>query len=123
MSVAAVNACAPNPSAASAAGEAARATRAAQEFEALLIGNMLRSLQKSFSSLPGEEQKPAGFDDYHYMATQAIASALSAAGGLGLSRVILKQLVHPPATPPQPEHSDGKSYSPSMPAAECRRQP
>ncbi len=74
------------------AGKRGRATRAAQEFEALLIGNLLRSMQKSFSTLLVQEEKPAGSDDYHYMATQAIASALAAGGGLGISRLILKDL-------------------------------
>lgn len=75
-------------------GESARAIRAAKDFETLLIGNLLRSMQQSFSRLGGEQEKPAGFDDYDYMATQAIASALESGGGLGLSKLILKQLGH-----------------------------
>ena len=69
-----------------------RVRQAAQNFEALLIGNLFRSMQHSFSSLPGGEEKPVGFDDYDYMATQAIASAMSEGGGLGLSKLILRQL-------------------------------
>jgi len=68
-----------------------RIVKAAREFEALLVGSLLRSLEATFSASPGQPVE-AGGDDYQYMATQALASALSERGGLGLARLVIHQM-------------------------------
>jgi len=66
--------------------------RAAQDFESVLLGEMLRSLEKSLSAVPGEATD-AGADNYQYLGTEALASALAARGGLGIARLITRSLL------------------------------
>jgi Rod binding domain-containing protein len=65
--------------------------KAAREFEAQLIGTVLQSLEKTFADLPGEDAM-AGSDDYNYLGTQALASALAAGGGFGIAHLISRHL-------------------------------
>lgn len=65
--------------------------KAAREFEAQLIGTVLESLEKSFATLPGQDSV-AGSDDYNYLGTKALASALAAGGGFGIARLISEHL-------------------------------
>lgn len=66
--------------------EAVRA--AAQQFEALLVGQMLRSMREAGGGgwLGGDEQDAAF--SLMEMAEQALATALAAQGGLGLARLV-----------------------------------
>ena len=66
-----------------------KAEKAAQDFEAVLLGSVLESLQKSFAG-PSEDA-PVGSDNYALMGTQALAAAMSAHGGIGIARMILHQ--------------------------------
>ena len=63
-------------------------TKAAQEFEAILLSNWLEKLQESFA---GQDD---GSDPAHStlasMGTQAIASALAARGGIGIAKLLLQ---------------------------------
>lgn len=68
-----------------------KGAKAAREFEAQLIGTVLESLEKSFADLPGQDSV-AGSDDYNYLGTQALASALAAGGGFGIARLISQHL-------------------------------
>jgi hypothetical protein len=61
--------------------------KAAREFEAQLIGTVLESLEKTFATLPGQDTM-AGEDDYNYLGTKALASAIAARGGFGIARLI-----------------------------------
>jgi Rod binding domain-containing protein len=65
--------------------------KAAREFEAQLIGTVLESLEKTFADLPGQGPM-AGQDDYNYMGTQALASALAAGGGFGIAKMITQHM-------------------------------
>jgi Rod binding domain-containing protein len=65
--------------------------KAAREFEAQLIGTVLESLEKTFAALPGQDAI-AGEDDYNYLGTQALATALAAGGGFGIARMISSHL-------------------------------
>ena len=65
--------------------------KAAREFEAQLIGTVLESLEKTFADLPGQDAM-AGSDDYNYLGTQALASALAAGGGFGIAHLITEHL-------------------------------
>jgi Rod binding domain-containing protein len=76
--------------------------KAAREFEAQLIGTVLESLEKTFATVPG--QNPiAGEDNYNYLGTQALASALAAGGGFGIARMISPYLTSPQSIPPEPD--------------------
>jgi Rod binding domain-containing protein len=61
--------------------------KAAQDFEALLLANLLRGMQQAFSAVPGESSD-AGSDNLRDIATQSLASALAASGGMGIARLI-----------------------------------
>lgn len=65
--------------------------KAAREFEAQLIGTVLESFEKTFATLPGQDEL-AGEDNYNYMGTQAIASALAEGGGFGIAQMISAHL-------------------------------
>jgi len=66
--------------------------KAAREFEAQLIGTVLQSLEKTFAAIPGQDAM-AGEDDYNYLGTQALASAVAAGGGFGIARLITEHLM------------------------------
>ncbi|SRR5229473_1958546 len=78
--------------------------KAARDFESVLLNSLLRSMQETFSGVPGEN-KEVGADDYSDIGTQALASALAASGGLGIARMIMKNLArtegsgNPPTSP------------------------
>ena len=88
-----------------------RGPKAAREFEAQLIGSVLQSLEKTFASVPGEDAM-AGEDDYNYLGTQALASAVAAGGGFGIARLIAQHLggakpAHEGLTPVAPKLASG----------------
>jgi Rod binding domain-containing protein len=68
-----------------------RGKNAAREFEAHLIGSLLESLEKTFSSVPGGNTSP-GADDYNHIGTEALAGALAAKGGFGIADMISKYM-------------------------------
>lgn len=65
--------------------------KAAGEFEAQLIGTVLESFEKTFATLPGQDEI-AGEDNYNYMGTEAIASAVAEGGGFGIAQMISAHL-------------------------------
>jgi Rod binding domain-containing protein len=79
------------PELATPAAPLSRGAKAAREFEAQLIGSLLASMEKTFSALPGEDNLPGG-DNYSYLGTQALASAVAASGGFGIARLIARHL-------------------------------
>ena len=68
-----------------------RSVRAAREFEASLVAELLSSLEKSFAGLPGDSNV-AGADDYNYMGTHALAEGIAARGGFGIASLIAREL-------------------------------
>ena len=66
-----------------------KAEKAAQDFESVLLGSLLESLQKSFAGTGPDA--PVGSDNYAALSTQALAGAMSAHGGIGIARMILRQ--------------------------------
>jgi len=60
---------------------------AAKDFEALLIGQMLRSAREEGSGWLGTDNDDAGSAAYS-LGEDQLAKAMSAGGGLGLSKVI-----------------------------------
>jgi Rod binding domain-containing protein len=89
LSASALSAAAVLPSAA--APTLGKGEKAAREFEAQLIGTVLESMEKTFAGLPGQDAI-AGQDDYNYLGTQALASAVAAGGGFGIAKMIMKHM-------------------------------
>jgi Rod binding domain-containing protein len=67
-----------------------KAEKAARDFEGILLGSLLDSLQKTFSGI-GNEEGSLGSGNYAAMGTQALGSAISAHGGIGIAQLILHQ--------------------------------
>jgi Rod binding domain-containing protein len=68
-------------------GKDPKAAAAAGQFEALLIAQMLKSMRESESGWLGTGEDSAS-DSAMGMAEEHFASAISAAGGLGLARIV-----------------------------------
>ena len=68
-----------------------RGAKAAREFEASLIASLLESMEKTFATVPGEDDLPGG-DDYNYLGTQALAEGIAAHGGFGIAAFISRYL-------------------------------
>lgn len=64
--------------------------KAARDFESMLLAPVLDSLQKTFGGTAGGSMVGAG--DYRQMATQALAQAIAARGGIGIAPLILRHL-------------------------------
>jgi Rod binding domain-containing protein len=64
-----------------------KGAQAARDFEAQLIATVLESLEKTFASVPGQDSV-AGADNYNYLGTQALSSAIAAGGGFGIATLI-----------------------------------
>jgi Rod binding domain-containing protein len=65
--------------------------KAAREFEAQLLAELLRHMQFNAGVLPGSDSSGAN-EQYHNMATQAVAEAMAAGGGIGIAKSISSQL-------------------------------
>lgn len=87
---------APSAVAPSAAKEAAQARDAAQQFEALLLAQILRSVRESGGNLGKTEESGDCATDF---AEQQFARVLAQQGGLGLAALIAAGLERKPATP------------------------
>lgn len=68
-----------------------RGVKAAREFESFLVGSLLDSLEKTFATIPGDTDTP-GQDEFSYLGRQALASAVTAAGGFGIAKMIEQHL-------------------------------
>jgi Rod binding domain-containing protein len=65
--------------------------RAARQFEAVLLNEVLGSLERAFSAF-GEKTTEAGSDHYQFLGMQALASSVAAKGGLGIADTIIRNL-------------------------------
>ena len=79
-----------------AASETAKARDAAQQFEALLLAQILRSVRESGAGLGKTEESGDCATDF---AEQQFARVLAQQGGLGLAALIAAGLERKPATP------------------------
>ena len=64
--------------------------KSAAEFEAILISTFWKSMKDSFAS--DEDASDPAHSTFEDMGIQAMAGAMSRAGGLGLGKLILKHL-------------------------------
>src|SRR5882762_11887871 len=70
-----------------------KVVEAAQQFEAVLLESFLQPLEQTFSTLPGGDDGLA-VSGYRDVGTQAMASALAKAGGLGIADMVVRNLLH-----------------------------
>ena len=91
-----VTSAAPNAVASSAnrANEPGKIKEAARQFEALLIGQMLKSMRDSEGGWLGTGDDEASSSAMEY-AQEMFAQSLSANGGLGLATMVMKGLKPP----------------------------
>ena len=68
-----------------------RVEDAAQEFEAMLIGLLLKSAREA-GSVFGDEDKMTGGEGYLELAEQQLAKTLAESGLLGFSRLLLQDI-------------------------------
>ena len=80
----------PNP----AATENTKIDKSAKDFESILLGSWLQQAERSFGSLPGGDDGEAdsGKDQFMGMAMQSLGTSMTAAGGIGIAKMISKQL-------------------------------
>ncbi|MFL6451214.1 MAG: hypothetical protein ACJ746_26575 [Bryobacteraceae bacterium] len=71
---------------------------AAQQFEALMIGEMLKSARESGAWGLSEENADPGQDTFSGMAESQFANALAKSGGLGLSHMVEQSVSHQAGT-------------------------
>jgi Rod binding domain-containing protein len=96
-----------------AATENNKIEKSAKDFEAILLSNWLQQAEQSFGSVPGgddEDDADPGKDQLQSMAMQSLGTAMTAAGGIGIARMISTQL-HKVADL-QAEHSPGPAPGP-----------
>ncbi len=74
-----------------------RLHKAAQEFEALLVGEMLKSARESGSDGWLGSGESTGDDSAMDMAESQLANALASSGGLGLANTIERAMAKPSA--------------------------
>ena len=80
--------------------------KAAQEFEGILISQLLGEFKMGLSSLSGDSPL-AGSDTLNSLAIQTLSSALASRGGLGIGKMLVHQL-EPSLNRGQAESGRGK---------------
>ena len=75
------------------ARETAKLRDGAREFEAMMLGEMLKPLQ--FGGAPGEDAESSGGganDTIRGFGTEALTKAIASSGGFGIARQIIEQV-------------------------------
>ncbi len=73
------------------AGKDAKIDKAAQQFEAILVGTWLREAEQSFATAPGEDgdaDGDSGGNQMMSMGVQSLSEALAQSGGIGIAKMI-----------------------------------
>jgi Rod binding domain-containing protein len=81
--------------AASVATENSKIEKSAKDFESILLGSWLQQAEQSFGSVPGgddDDDEDAGKDQFQGMAMQSLGTSMTASGGIGIAKMISKQL-------------------------------
>jgi peptidoglycan hydrolase FlgJ len=79
---------APGAGATNPVSKSSKIHEAAQQFESLLVGEMLKSARESGSWGLTDEESDPGQDTFSGMAESQFANALAKSGGLGLSKMV-----------------------------------
>ena len=65
---------------------------AAQQFEAMMLQELLKPMRSGEDDLSGEKKEDSSFDTMASFGTESVAKAISKSGGLGIARQIIQQL-------------------------------
>jgi Rod binding domain-containing protein len=65
---------------------------AAQQFEAMMLQELLKPMRTSEDDLSGEKREDSSFDTIASFGTESVAKAISKSGGLGIARQVIRQL-------------------------------
>ena len=79
----------------SAATENSKIEKSAKDFESILLGSWLQQAEQSFGTLPGGDDDgdaDAGKEQFAGMAMQSLGTSMTAVGGIGIAKMISKQL-------------------------------
>lgn len=69
----------------------AKIEKAAQQFEAILVGTWLKEAEQTFATAPGEDgdsDEDSGGAQMMSLGVQSLSEALSASGGIGIAKMI-----------------------------------
>lgn len=83
------------------AAEVHKVIESAHQFEAAMLESFLEPMEKAFSTVPGDSDDNLGMSGYGGMGTQAMASAISQAGGIGIADMLVRNLLHLQKVPGQ----------------------
>lgn len=67
-------------------------TDAAQQFEAMMLQELLKPMRTGEDDLSGEKSDDSSFDTIASFGTESVAKAISKSGGLGIARQVIQQL-------------------------------
>lgn len=79
----------------SAAETNAKIEKSAKDFESILLGSWLQQAEQSFGSLPGgddDDDADVGKEQFQGIAMQSLGNTMTAAGGIGIAKMIARQL-------------------------------
>jgi Rod binding domain-containing protein len=80
---------------AEAATENNKIEKSAKDFESILLSSWLQQAEQSFGSVPGgdeDDDADPGKDQLQGMAMQSLGNSMTAAGGIGIAKMISTQL-------------------------------
>jgi len=69
--------------------------KSAKDFESILLGSWLQQAEKSFGSVPGgddEDDADPGKDQFQGIAMESLGNSMTAAGGIGIAKMIVQAL-------------------------------
>ncbi len=70
----------------------AKLADAAQEFESMMLQELLKPLRSGEDDLSGEKSEDSSFDTMSSFGTEAVAKAIAKSGGLGIARQVIDHL-------------------------------
>jgi peptidoglycan hydrolase FlgJ len=70
----------------------AKLVDAAQQFEAMMMQEMLKPMRKGEDSWEGEKDDDSASDTISSFGTEAVAKAISKGGGLGIAKQVIRQV-------------------------------
>ncbi len=73
----------------------AKIIKAGKDFESILLGTWLQQAENTFAKAPGgddDDDKDSGTDQFQGIATQSLATSLTASGGIGIAKMITQHL-------------------------------
>jgi Rod binding domain-containing protein len=65
---------------------------AAQQFEAMMLQELLKPLRSSEDDLSGEKSEDSSFDTLASFGTESVAKSIAQHGGLGIARQVIRHL-------------------------------